>query len=60
MYILSEGLSVISSIHILAILRYTGLDIYIVVASNMKLPLLSAYEEEIFFAYLGRLTRKKE
>jgi hypothetical protein len=59
-YILSEGLSVISSVYILAVLRYTGPDVYIVVASNVKLPLLSACEEEIFFAYSGRSIRKKE
>jgi hypothetical protein len=52
-YILSKGLSVIP-------LRYTGLDVYIVVALNVKLPLLSAYKEEIFFVYLGRSTRKEE
>ena len=37
-----------------------GPDIYIVVASNVKLPLSSTYKEEIFFAYSGRLIRKKE
>ena len=44
MHISSKGLSVISSVHILAVLRYAGPDVYMVVASNVKLPLSSAYE----------------
>lgn len=59
MCISSEGLRVISSVHILAVLRYAGPDVYIVVALNLKLPLSSAYKEEIFFVYSGRLTRKQ-
>jgi hypothetical protein len=59
-HILSKRLSVISFIYILAIFKYTGLDVYIIVALNIKPPLLFTYKEEIFFIYSGRLTRKEE